>query len=186
MDYPMRVYGLNLFELFLSDILTALGWLMLLFALAAGLWPGILIEQLFWGGVLVAATAVTGIVQLMASTGLRQNRASLDLSYLLFLGTGIGWTASGLFPLRVAPLAVEHRHVAAVCPGGVCAAAGGSGALQAALLFAAPVRDTDPDRRHHRSTPMGVRRFSRSRRPSASIICWPSSIRPPKRIFAPP
>jgi hypothetical protein len=83
MEFPMRAYGLTLFELFLTDILTLLGWLMIGFAIVAGLLQSVLLGDGLAAGMLIAATVSAGMVLLLASAGIRQNRATLDLSFLL-------------------------------------------------------------------------------------------------------
>ena len=96
METPMRVYGLNLIELFLEDFLAALGWLLILFAIASRVFAGIFGAAGFLGGLVVATAALSGLVLILASAGIRQNHAALDLSYLLFALTAVGWLAHGI------------------------------------------------------------------------------------------
>lgn len=96
METPMRVYGLNLNELFLEDFLTALGWLLILFAIASRLFAGVFGVDGYSGGLMVAGSALTGLVLIVASAGIRQNHAALDLSYLLFALAAVGWIIHGI------------------------------------------------------------------------------------------
>jgi hypothetical protein len=96
METPMRVYGLNLVELFLEDFLAALGWLLILFAIASRVFAGLFGAAGFSGGLVVATAALTGLVLILASAGIRQNYAALDLAYLLFALAALGWLVHGI------------------------------------------------------------------------------------------
>jgi len=116
MDYPMRVYGLNVIELFLTGFLTAVAWLLFLFALVigllavislfgpSGLAPRAFISSGLVGGMLVAGTGLTGAVLGIAASGIRQNRAALDLGFALFALMGFAWIIGGLYSNRAGEL----------------------------------------------------------------------------------
>jgi len=57
MDYPMRLYGPNVYEIVLGDYLAALGPLAVLLAIASAIWPGALLPE-----VGVAAGLLAGFV----------------------------------------------------------------------------------------------------------------------------
>jgi hypothetical protein len=104
MEYPMQVYGLNLFEQFLADVLVALGWLLILFALATGVWFDTFHAHALVAGLLMASTGMTGVLLLLAGAGIRQNRPALDMGCFFLALIGLGWLVSGFVPLNVAPL----------------------------------------------------------------------------------
>jgi hypothetical protein len=106
MEIPMRVYGLTLAELFLAGYLSILGWLLLLFTILSAIFSGVFGIASFGGGLVFAATLATGLVLILASSGIRQNHASLDLSFLLLGLAAVCWLAHGFFPLRPVPLVV--------------------------------------------------------------------------------
>jgi hypothetical protein len=105
MEIPMRVYGLTLAELFLEDFLTVLGWLLILFAILSRVFAGVFGIADFSGGLVVAATLIAGLVLILASAGIRQNHAALDLGTLLFALAGLGWAAHAFFPFTLPALA---------------------------------------------------------------------------------
>ena len=105
MEIPMRVYGLTLAELFLAGYLSILGWLLLVFTILSAILSGVFGLNSFGGGLVFAATLATGLVLILASSGIRQNHASLDLGYLLLALTAVSWLIHGFFLLRAAPLA---------------------------------------------------------------------------------
>lgn len=96
METPMRIYGLNLVELFLEDFLTVLGWLLVAFAIASRIFDGVFRADNFLGGLVVGGAALTGLVLIVASAGIRQNHAALDLGYLLTVLTALVWLAHGI------------------------------------------------------------------------------------------
>ncbi len=104
METPMRVYGLNLFELFLEDYLTVLGWLLLAYTVTSLILAEVFRVDNFAGGLVVASSVLTGLVLILASAGIRQNYAALDLSYLLLLLTAFGWLAHGIAAGSVAAM----------------------------------------------------------------------------------
>jgi hypothetical protein len=71
---------------------------------AAGILDGVFETEGFFGGLLVAATAITGVVLILGSAGLRQNRAALELAYGLVIVITIGWLARGVIDFTPAAL----------------------------------------------------------------------------------
>lgn len=106
METPMRIYGLNLVELFLEDFMTVLGWLLIIFAVASRILVRVFWVDSFSGGMIVAGTVLTGLVLILASAGIRQNYAALDLSYMLFALMSVGWLAQGVFLRNLAAVLV--------------------------------------------------------------------------------
>lgn len=104
MEYPMKVYGLNLIELFLKDFLAAVGWLLVLFTIMTAIFSGSFLGSGIFGGILIAATALNGIVLLLASSGIRQNRAALELGYALLVLVGVLWLVSGIIFSKIAAI----------------------------------------------------------------------------------
>jgi len=104
MNEPSSRFGLTATERRLAVLLTVAGWLTIAFAVAAGVLQDTFETGGFGGGLVVAETVVAGIVMLLGSTGLRQNRAALELAYLLFLVGAAGWVALGLIAGAAAAL----------------------------------------------------------------------------------
>jgi hypothetical protein len=104
MEIPMRVYGLTLAELFLSGFLSLLGWLLIVFTILSLILAGAFGLSGYLGGVVSAVTFITGLVLILASTGIRQNYAALDLGYLLLTLTAASWLVHGFLPLRLSAL----------------------------------------------------------------------------------
>ena len=67
----MRVYGLNVIEQFLDDLLVGAGWLLVAGAIAAGI--------LGASGLLVAGTGLSGVLLGIGGAGIRQNRAAGEI-----------------------------------------------------------------------------------------------------------
>jgi len=97
MRVPMKLYGLTLFESFLKDVVTILGWLLMIFAVAAGVLHGVFETANFAGGLLTAGTFLTGLIFILGSAGLRQNRSALELAYELLLVGSAGWIVLGVW-----------------------------------------------------------------------------------------
>ena len=97
MNYPMKVYGLNVFEWFLVDTVTLLGWALLALGVCAAALP----HAFAFGPVerAIFATAAVGVAFTLhlAGAGIRQNRAALDLSCLLLAVLGSGWTVRAIW-----------------------------------------------------------------------------------------
>lgn len=97
MNYPMKVYGLNVFEWFLVDTVTLLGWALLSLGICAAALP-----RVFAFGPVdraIFATAAIGVAfpLHLAGAGIRQNRAALDLSCILLAALGSGWTVRAIW-----------------------------------------------------------------------------------------
>jgi hypothetical protein len=101
MERPMKVYGLNLIEQFVTDLLTALSWGLILFSVAAALFPRAFFAVGFLEGMLVAATALTGALLMLGSVGIRQNRSAVDAGGLLLAVLGLVWLIVGLTTARL-------------------------------------------------------------------------------------
>src|SRR5262249_10913890 len=71
MNRPMRVYGLNVFEVYLCTLLNALGWIAIAVGVAGVFWRWLLPSDWLALGI---ATAFVGLVLLLAAGGIRQNR----------------------------------------------------------------------------------------------------------------
>jgi hypothetical protein len=112
MDYPMKVYGLNVIELFLTDFLLALGWLLVFLAVAAAIFSGPLLASGFLGGLIVACTVLTGVMLWLGSSGLRQNRAAVEAGYFFFAASGVAWLVSGLVKFKIGALIVGAVMIA--------------------------------------------------------------------------
>ncbi|GEM_PF-2790790 len=112
MDYPMKVYGLNVIELFLTDFLLVLGWLLVLLAIAAAIFSGPLLAPGFFGGLIAACTALTGVMLWLGSSGLRQNRAAVEAGYFFFAVSGAAWLASGFVKFKIGALIVGAVMIA--------------------------------------------------------------------------
>jgi hypothetical protein len=97
MDYPVRVFGPNVYERLLVDYVAGLGLLLVAWTIAAGLAPRtLLVAPSVGGGLLAGFTAAAGIALVLAGGGLRQNRAALDVGIGLLAGvalTGVVWAA---------------------------------------------------------------------------------------------
>jgi hypothetical protein len=104
MEHPMEVYGLNLFERFLTDVLTVLGWLLVLFVIATGLFFGAFFAGDLAAGALITGTALTGVLLLLGSSGIRQNRASVDAAHFMLAVAGLGWLVNGLLASKLGAL----------------------------------------------------------------------------------
>ncbi len=93
MDRPMRVYGLNVVEQALDDVLVAAGWLLAAFTIVAGIMDSSFGTSATGGGLLLGATAMAGVLLALGGSGIRQNAAASDLGFaLLAVATG-GWMA---------------------------------------------------------------------------------------------
>jgi hypothetical protein len=92
----MRMHGLNIFESFLDDYLAGVGWLLALFTIVTAIFLHELYPSGLPGGVLGGATVFSGILLLLGSAGIRQNRAPLDVGYGLFTLTALAWVVEGV------------------------------------------------------------------------------------------
>jgi hypothetical protein len=88
----MRVYGLNVVEQVLDDVLVAAGALLAAFAIVA-----LILDEAFGasgtaGGLLLAATATAGVLLALGGSGIRQNAGASFLGYELLAIATLGWT----------------------------------------------------------------------------------------------
>lgn len=100
MEYPMRVYGLNLFERVLTGLLAWTSWLLILYAAAVVIWPDVFFSHLVWGTVLIVCTFFTAVLNGMAGSGIRQNRTALSSSAFMTLLLSIGWIINGILSTK--------------------------------------------------------------------------------------
>ena len=96
--------GVTLKERLLSDLMAALGWLLMLLAVATAILHGVFETDGFAGGLLVAGTFITGIVLVLGSSGLRQNRSAMELAYGLLAVLALGWVVRGVIDFVPAAL----------------------------------------------------------------------------------
>lgn len=87
----MRLYGLNVVEQLLDDVLVAVGALLALFALVAGILDGAFGARGTAGGLLLAATAAAGLLLALGGSGIRQNAGASFLGFELLAIAAIGW-----------------------------------------------------------------------------------------------
>jgi choline dehydrogenase-like flavoprotein len=95
MDRPMRVYGLNVVEQFLDDASVAIAAALVALAIAAGVLDGAFGVGSLAGGLLVAATAVGGVLLGAGGSGIRQNRVASELGVALIAVAAVGWLVNG-------------------------------------------------------------------------------------------
>ena len=91
MDHPMKLYGLNVVEQVLDDVLVAVGLLLAAFALVAGILDGAFGASGTAGGLLLAGTALAGVLLALGGSGIRQNAGASFLGYELLAVATIGW-----------------------------------------------------------------------------------------------
>jgi hypothetical protein len=87
----MKVYGLNVVEQVLDDVLVAVGLLLPAFALVAGILDGAFGASGTAGGLLLAATALAGLLLALGGSGIRQNAGASFLGYELLAVAAVGW-----------------------------------------------------------------------------------------------
>jgi hypothetical protein len=87
----MKLYGLNVVEQVLDDVLVAVGLLLPLFALVAGILDGAFGASGTAGGLLLAATAIAGVLLALGGSGIRQNAGASFLGHELLAMAAIGW-----------------------------------------------------------------------------------------------
>jgi hypothetical protein len=90
-DHPMKLYGLNVVEQVLDDVLVAVGLLLPAFALVAGILDGAFGASGTAGGLLLAATALAGLLLALGGSGIRQNAGASFLGYELLAVAAVGW-----------------------------------------------------------------------------------------------
>jgi hypothetical protein len=91
MDRPMKLYGLNVVEQLLDDVLVAAGAALIAFAIVAGILDGAFGATGTAGGLLLAATAIAGVLLALGGSGIRQNAGASFLGYALLAIAPIGW-----------------------------------------------------------------------------------------------
>jgi choline dehydrogenase-like flavoprotein len=94
-DRPMRVYGLNVVEQFLDDLLVAVGGLLVALGIAAAVFENAFDARGLGAGMLVAATAAAGVLLAAGGSGIRQNRVASELGYALLAVAATGWIVNG-------------------------------------------------------------------------------------------
>jgi len=87
----MKLYGLNVVEQVLDDVLVAVGLLLPAFALVAGILDGASGASGTAGGLLLAATALAGVLLALGGSGIRQNAGASFLGYELLAVAAVGW-----------------------------------------------------------------------------------------------
>lgn len=104
MEYPIKVYGLNIFERILVGLLAAISWLLVLFGIAVIVFKDIFYENVVFGTVLMVCTFFTGLIIGLAGSGVRQNRTALASGSLLLFLLGIAWIVNGFMPVKPGPI----------------------------------------------------------------------------------
>jgi len=102
----MRVYGMNVVEVCLATFAKVAGWLLVLLAATALLFTGLFDVGGPRSALLVGVTGMTGLLLLLGSAGLRQNRPALDLGLRFLTLVALGWIARGAMHWHVAVLVV--------------------------------------------------------------------------------
>jgi len=101
MDYPMKVYGLNLLETFLGRCISFVAMLLTASSVALLLWH----ENLSISSPYSAAGAVamvgTSILFTLGGGGIRQNRAAMDCGFGLLALMSLGWCIFGAVKLNL-------------------------------------------------------------------------------------
>lgn len=91
---PMRAFSLNVVELFLTDLLLVVGWT---YSLAAVAFTFSVFEQEAPLRVVAIGTiGAAGLFYLVASSGIRQNRAALDYGALASTVSALAWITAGV------------------------------------------------------------------------------------------
>jgi len=102
MDRPMRVYGLNVVEQALDDVLVGVGWLLVAFTVVAGVMSGAFQIGGTAGGLLLGATAMAGVLLALGGSGIRQNGAASELGFALLALASGGWLVAAITGAGVA------------------------------------------------------------------------------------
>jgi hypothetical protein len=97
MEYPMRIYGLNLFEYYLSIWLKWFSWLCLLFSATTLILQDYFYPDPIIGGAYTTSLFFCFVLLGLAGAGIRQNKAVLDGALLLSGLTGIGLVVGGIY-----------------------------------------------------------------------------------------
>jgi len=96
MEYPMRVYGYNIFEEYLSQLFNIVSWVCLIFLIIAGLLNNIFYPNAVMLGIFTTALFFCFLLMSLASSGIRQNRAIIDSALFYFFLTGFAWTVTAI------------------------------------------------------------------------------------------
>jgi len=92
----MKLYGLNVVERLLDDVLVAVGLLLPAFSVVALILDGAFGASGTAGGLLLAATALAGVLLALGGSGIRQNAGASFLGYELLAVAAIGWIVCAL------------------------------------------------------------------------------------------
>jgi hypothetical protein len=87
----MKLYGLNVVEQLLDDVLVAVGGLLVAFTIVAGILDGAFGAHGTAGGLLLAATALAGVLLALGGSGIRQNAGASFLGMELLAIAAVGW-----------------------------------------------------------------------------------------------
>jgi len=87
----MKVYGLNVVERVLDDVLVATGALLGAFAIVAGILDAAFGARGTAGGLLLAATAIAGVLLALGGAGIRQNAGASFVGFELLAISALGW-----------------------------------------------------------------------------------------------
>jgi hypothetical protein len=92
----MKLYGLNVVERLLDDVLVAAGLLLAAFAIVALILDGAFGASGTAGGLLLAATAAAGLLLALGGSGIRQNAGASFLGFELLAVAALGWIVCAL------------------------------------------------------------------------------------------
>jgi hypothetical protein len=92
----MKVYGLNVVEQALDDVLGAAGGFLAVFALVAGILDGVFGARGTPGGLLLGATALAGLLLALGGSGIRQNASASFVGFELLAVAAIGWVVCAI------------------------------------------------------------------------------------------
>jgi hypothetical protein len=95
------MYGLNVVERVLDDVLVLVGALLAGFAIVAGILGGTFGATGTAGGLLLAATALSGLLLALGGSGIRQNAGASFVGYELLAVSGLGWLACAIVAANV-------------------------------------------------------------------------------------
>ena len=107
MDRPMRIYGLNVYEIVLTDALALVGALLAGLGIAAAIVPAALLPGETVGAGLLAGGAIgAGVLLTLAGAGVRQNRAPVDVGLELLGAVAGAWLVWGIVAGEAVPIAI--------------------------------------------------------------------------------
>jgi hypothetical protein len=103
----MRVYGLNVYEIVLTDALALVGAALAGLGIAAAIVPATLLPGETVGAGLLAGGAIgAGVLLTLAGAGVRQNRAPVDVGLELMGAVAGGWLVWGIVAGEAVPIAI--------------------------------------------------------------------------------